>query len=216
MPVDVGGFDPLTVSMRDYIDGHRETHDVVHSEEHVAAEKLVFQAIDSLKERINILEKTIHDHRYEDRRKVEVALEAVEAAARIHATGHEQQHTAHQEIHGVEKENLTKASAALDKRLEGMNGIRDQLRDQAAKFVDREVDIAQNTATEKRIDQNRVDLAELRLLIATKVGREDNKQEFTQSRRADVGLRNSTVGMMVAVAALVVSVVVVIVNVLLA
>ncbi len=212
MPVDVGGLDPLSVSMRDYIDGHRKTHDVVHDQEHASFEKLIFQAIDAMSRRIDVLEKTIYDNRLEDRRKVEVALEAVEAAAKIHATGHEQQHSAHQEIHTVEKENLTKASDALDKRLEGMNGIRDQLRDQAARFVDRELDVAQNTAIEKRIDQNREDVAQLRLLIATKVGRDDNKQEFTQSRRADVGLRNSTVAMMVGVAALVVSIVVIVVN----
>jgi len=153
--------------------------------------------------------------RTEDQRQVEVALEAVAKASKIHADAHEQQHQAHKEIHDVEKENLDKASIALDRRLEGMNEFRNQLRDQAAKFVDRELDVAQNNAMEKRIDQNRDELAALRLLIATKVSRDDNKTEFTQNRRADSSLRNSTVGMMVGIAALVVSIVVVAVNVLL-
>ena len=152
--------------------------------------------------------------RVEDQHQVEVALEAVAKASKIHADAHDQQHQAHKEIHDVEKENLDKASVALDRRLEGMNGIRDQLRDQAAKFVDRELDVAQNNSMEKRIDQNRVDIAELRLLIATKVGREDNRTEFRTDNRAQMTLRNGTIGMMIAVAALVVSIVVVAVNVL--
>jgi len=223
MAIDVGGLDPITVSMRDYIDGHRETHDAIHLQEHIVAEqqtkdaeKLVFQVVEALKERLTVLERTYGANRVEDQRQVEVALEAVAKASRIHAEAHDQQHQAHKEIHDVEKENLDKASTVLDRRLDSMNAVRDQLREQAANFVDRELDVAQNNATEKRIDQNRVDIGELRLLIATKVSREDNKTEFTQSRRADVGLRNSTVGMMVAVAALVVSIVVIVINVILA
>jgi len=153
--------------------------------------------------------------RVEDQRQVEVALEAVAKASKIHADAHDQQHQAHKEIHDVEKENLDKASNAMDRRLYDMNAIRDQLREQATRFVDRELDTAQNNAMEKRIDQNRDDVAQLRLLIATKVSREDNKTEFTQNRRADSSLRNSTVGTMVAIAALVVSIVVVVANVVL-
>jgi len=43
--------------------------------------------------------------------------------------------TAHSEVHVAESEARDKAEAAVDKRLEGMNEFRDQLRMQAATFV---------------------------------------------------------------------------------
>jgi len=222
MATDASGLDPLSVSMREYIDGHRDTHENIHQQEHIGtkdrvkeAEKLFFQALDALQKRLDVLENIYKGNRTEDQHKVEVALEAVGKASKIHAEAHDQQHQAHKEIHDVEKENLGKASTALDKRLGSMNDFRDQLRDQAGKFVDRELDVAQNSAVQKQIDQNRDDVAQLRLLIATKVNRDENKVEFQGDNRAQMTLRNGTIGMMIAAATLVLSIVVIVVNVLL-
>lgn len=215
MPTDVGGLDPITVSMRDYIDEHRETHERFHAKAHEANEKLFFQALEAIEQRITVLENVYQGNRTEDQHKVEVALEAVGKASQIHATAHEQQHTAHEQIHLVEKENLEKAAFAMDKRLEGLNDLRNVIRDRDSRFVEKELDAAQNGAMQKQIELNRNELAELRLLIATKVNRDENKIEFRGDTRAAQTLRNSTIGTMIAIATLVLSITIIVVNLLL-
>lgn len=134
-------------------------------------------------------------YRKEDARAVEVALTAVQKAAMIHAEAHSAQHIAHQDIHLIEKGALDKASEQLDRRLEGMNGIRNQLREQAVRFVDSDVAEVRNAAIERRLDLNRKDLEELRLVMATKVSKDDTRMETRttdrQDSRADANLRIS-------------------------
>jgi hypothetical protein len=89
------------------------------------------------KEALDALAKTLAAQRIEDEGTVANALTAVKEAASIHALAHEQQHHSHQEIHIVEKIAVDKASEQMDKRLEGMNEFRDQLRDQAREFLPR-------------------------------------------------------------------------------
>jgi hypothetical protein len=48
-------------------------------------------------------------------------------------------HAAHDKQHEIEKEAEQKAETALDKRLEGMNEFREQLKEQAAGFITRDM-----------------------------------------------------------------------------
>jgi hypothetical protein len=89
------------------------------------------------KETLDALARTLAAQRIEDENIVANALRAVQEAAQIHAVAHEQQHHSHQEIHSVEKEAVDKASTQMDKRLEGMNEFREQLRDQTREFLPR-------------------------------------------------------------------------------
>jgi len=176
MPTDVSGFDPMSVSMRDYVDGIQEQrdrqwagHDAQHKQEHATEKQIQEQGketIDTLlgaHEQVHALEKEaivnlaalVAAQRTEDAHSVDVALEAVQRAAQIHAIAHEQQHHAHQAIHDVEKEAIIKATEQMDKRLYAMNEYRSQLRDQGATFVNIGVYNTKMTALERERDDAR-------------------------------------------------------------
>ena len=146
MPTDVGGLNPLAVSLRDYVDEKQQQRDKAvsgHSERH-HQEQTAHQHVHALeKEAVDKLAALVAAQRGEDAHNVEVALVAVQNAAQIHAVAHEQQHHAHQAIHDVEKEAIVKATEQMDKRLYAMNEYRSQLREQSSTFMSRELGDAQ-------------------------------------------------------------------------
>lgn len=74
-----------------------------------------------------------------------------------HTTAHDQMHQAHIEVHVIEKDGLEKASHQMDKRLMGMNEFRDQLRDQAHKFLGRDLFDTRMGALDNELKQMRAD-----------------------------------------------------------
>ena len=91
-----------------------------------------------------------HEKLTEDLR---IALAAVERERAMHATAHNAAHDAHNREHALDARNavqllesharehaleadaLDKAASAVDKRLEGMNEVRSQLKEQAIEFA---------------------------------------------------------------------------------
>lgn len=67
--------------------------------------------------------------------QVEKTRAALSEQADVHAKNHDREHTAHELIHRVEKDVVTATKVEMDKRLDGMNEFRDQLRDQAGQFA---------------------------------------------------------------------------------
>ena len=191
MPTDASGLDPLSVSMRDYVDGLQDKsaeatdrHEARHTREH-DAHSLIHH---SEKEALQTLAALVAAQRGEDAHTVEVALEAVQRAAQIHAIAHEQQHAAHQAIHDVEKEAIVKATEQLDKRLYAMNEYRSQLRDQQSTFVNVGVYNTKMTALERERDDARATqialttrLTSLEVGLATKAASGDASSRNTMA-----------------------------------
>ena len=103
--------------------------------------------------------RTEHEHEHQAQvlrteQAIEKALGAVAETARIHAVAHMEQHISHERIHAVEDQQVSKAEQTLDKRLEGMNGFRQALVEQAANMVTRELfdtQVEKFNVLEKRI-----------------------------------------------------------------
>ncbi len=74
----------------------------------------------------HIAHAVLHEQEQE---AVKIALAAEADKATIHSLAHAEQHRAHEEIHTREREARSVADAAMDKRLAGMNAVREQLRD---------------------------------------------------------------------------------------
>lgn len=84
---------------------------------------------------------------------LQVAMDAIERERALHVTAHDAAHVAHerehsldhraeelasvshQKEHALEKNARDKAEQAIDKRLEGMNEVRSQLKEQAQTFA---------------------------------------------------------------------------------
>jgi hypothetical protein len=70
---------------------------------------------------------------------VEVLKKDLELWKNYHERDHATHLEAHIREHAATEEALNKAAAAMEKRLEGMNEFRDQLKTQAASFITRDV-----------------------------------------------------------------------------
>lgn len=83
----------------------------------------------------------------------------VELWEKAHTREHETHGLSHDREHLYTQKAIEKAETALSIRLEGMNAIREQLRDQASSFVTREVAEVQHSAIATRLDhlRNRLD-----------------------------------------------------------
>lgn len=162
MATDVGGFDPITVSLRDYIDGGNASHDRVHVQEEAALKAALeasqrystmvvadhFRTHDkehaavglafenSLRELVEY--KSSHSRQHEDAAKaVETALTAVDRLANIHSEAHQREHHSHETVHQREREAAGLARLELDSRLKELDAYRAQLREQASTFMPR-------------------------------------------------------------------------------
>lgn len=175
MPTDVGGLDPLSVSLRDYVDGmqlqrdqavnehegrhsrDQDVHEHRHDRDHIS-----HQAVhDMEKDALISLATLVAAQRAEDAATVDRALTAVEKASQVHALAHEQQQAAHQQTHDIEKDAIEKAASQMDQRLISMNAFRDQLREQSANFIGSEVFHARMLAIERERDEYRTRLTEV-------------------------------------------------------
>ena len=115
-----------------------------------------------------------HEHEHEKlRESLRIALEAVERERQLHTTAHDAAHAAHNREHTLDSKNagqlleaharehaleadaLDKAAIAVDKRLEGMNEVRSQLKEQALTFA--RVD-AVNSLTDRVIAIEKLDI----------------------------------------------------------
>lgn len=193
MPTDVGGFDPLSISLRD-VASHAERHrdeQASHAHVHVLE-----------KEAIDKLANLVAAQRTEDAHIVEVALEAVQRAAQIHAIAHEQQHGAHQAIHDVEKEAIVKANEQLDRRLYAMNEFRNALRDQYASMMPRELATSQIDAVRR---EGQAAMEDLRGTLLTLHSRLDIIQGQSSGANATVGYFIAAGGLLLAVASVVIT-----------
>ncbi len=203
MTTDVSGLDPLSVSLRDYIDEKqvrldRET--VYHAERHQEQHNAHRHVHDLEKEAITTLAALVAAQRTEDAKSVEVALEAVQRAAQIHAVAHEQQHAAHQAIHDVEKEAIVKATEQLDKRLYAMNEYRAQLRDQSATFVNVDVYNTKMVALEhERDDFRETQIAVTTRLTSLEVGLATKSQAGDTSNRTTMAVIGFTITIVIAI-----------------
>lgn len=149
------------MSLRDYVDGMAHQRDIGiqgHTARH-RDEATTHDHVHALeKEAIGVLSSLVAQQRVEDARNVATALAAVKTAAGIHAEAHSQQHEAHELIHTVEKEAITKATMQMDKRLEAMNAFRDALRDQGAAMMPRELALSQTEAVRREMAAQMEDL----------------------------------------------------------
>jgi len=199
--------------MRDYVDGLQDKsddatdrHEARHTREH-DAHALIHN---SEKEALQTLAALMAAQRGEDAHTVEVALEAVQRAATIHATAHEEQHRAHQAIHDVEKEAIVKATEQLDKRLYAMNEYRAQLRDQQTSFVSVDVYATKMVALEReREDFRLVQTTVTTRLTALEVGLATKSQAGDNSSRTAMAVIGFAITIVIAI-------VVILTNVLLA
>jgi len=205
MPADVAGLDPLTVSLRDYVDGMQEQWDkgALGLAERHHDEWAAHHRIHSLeKEAISILAAMVASQRLEDSHEVETALKAVQTAAQIHAAAHEQQHQAHQSIHDVEKEAILKATQQMDKRLEGMNAFRDALRDQGVAMMPRELALSQIDAVRR---EQAAQLEDLRGTLFTLHSRLDVIQGQSKGANAAAGYVIAAAGLLLSLVAVAVT-----------
>lgn len=98
-----------------------EAHAVAHAREHEATDLALTKAHDVTRDAIKLGRDTASE------------------LAQVHAAAHEREHVAHQHEHVLTEDALKKAAAHIDQRLAEMNLFREQLRDQAATFVRRDL-----------------------------------------------------------------------------
>lgn len=199
--------DPLTVSLRDYVDGMQSQRDMGvagHNDRHIreaTAHEAAHTAVHLLEqEAISKLAGQVAQQRDEDARTVAVALEAVQRAAQIHAGAHDQQHHAHQAIHEVEKEAIDKATTQLDKRLEGMNEFRNALRDTTAHAMPRELSISMIDAVRREMAAQ---MEDVRSTLVTQGSRLDIIQGQAKGSSATIGYLFAAGGLLLSIVAVV-------------
>lgn len=197
-------------SEQEAVDRERIGHEKQHSAEKVGLEA----ALASEKRRLaehqvaHDAAHTAHSEMHDmEGTALNAALEAEQRRLQVHNTAHDHAHNAHEQLHrsaydahvaqhGAEDRAVDLAQKAMDKRLDGMNEFRDQLRDQASTFVRRD-------QLDSFIAQYERAHAEVVSLIATE----------REERRADEGrdtgsldartLTFSIVGVLIAISVLV-------------
>lgn len=111
-----------------------EAHAVAHAREHEATDLALTKAHDVTREAIKL------------------GRDSAAELASVHAAAHEREHVAHQHEHVLTEDALKKAATHIDQRLAAMNEFREQLRDQAATFVRRELMDAEFKALAARLE----------------------------------------------------------------
>ncbi len=102
---------------------------------------------------------------------IRTALKAVEKLAELHNIAHSREHTAHEVRHEDGRMAVAKADAAMDKRLESLNGVYGQMREQARVFASGESVVSLQGTVDRRFEDARRDREtrheELRVRIET-------------------------------------------------
>ncbi len=125
LATDVSGFDPLSVSLRDYIDGIQEIHVQQHQRERDAVDLHTIGVLRSMAE----LEDKIYQQFNLNDKALQAALtsQQLAVAAALGAAG----------------QAVEKAERANEKRFDAVNAFREQLQEQANTFMPRELAQAQ-------------------------------------------------------------------------
>lgn len=180
MPVDEGSLSQSEATrLMDITKTHRERED--------AAEERRWAA------HIAAVEERWLGHR-SDHEQLATAVDKAEAASKValataladhhrehgvHASAHEREHVAHSREHVMGDNSVATAAVSVDKRLEGMNEFRDQLREQARAFASSE----RLDSVSSAIDRRLIDMQQMldrRFADATK--HTDEKHEANRQR----------------------------------
>jgi len=178
MATDVGGLDPLTVSMRDYIDGTNEAHAHSHARDREATAAALastnkynqtviddhFRSHDKEHENVQLAFanylREAEGHRSQhgelhtaNQEAIKVALDGVQRLAQIHGDNHTKEHGSHEIVHQREREAATLARAELDVRLQELLDYRSQIREQTNTFMTRTEIVAQVEKLTSNLDQ---------------------------------------------------------------
>lgn len=144
--------------------------------------------------------------REDDRRLSNENHKLTDAATQFHLDSRKQWQDGHLEVHKTERETRDAASNQMDRRLDGMNEFRDQLRDQALQFLPRAEAQAQAVSVERaaQVDHDRladmVTRQEMNLqfdslkgqLSALQKGLQDTTQLLATVRSRDAGKSSGT------------------------
>lgn len=113
-------------------------------------------------ERFDVLSDRMDRRSTDIERAATVLADRVRETAEFHASAHDREHQAHEREHVLSETALVKSDLQLDKRLDSVNGYREQLRDQAGTFVSKEVLDALRTDFLQRMDRNSAEIDALR------------------------------------------------------
>lgn len=137
----------------------RRFHEREHEQERLVAKETAQRLEREVDEEARRLEREVEETAQRLEKGVEIALAAVATTALIHADNHAKEHAAHERIHSVEKDQVAKAEASMNRRLEGMNEFRAALKDAQATFLTRDLYdekreqmLQRVTALERRMD----------------------------------------------------------------
>ena len=162
LATDISGLDPLSVSMRDYVDGTNLSHEALHIREREAEKDALdagrrfsetvisdhFSSHEQQHEAVKVAfsnylrevtdYKASHSHEHLlGEKAIQVALDAVAKLADLHASAHAREHHSHEQVHDKEVLASDLARKDLDSRLAEFNLYRVQQREQAATFMSR-------------------------------------------------------------------------------
>ena len=178
MATDVSGLDPLTVSLRDYIDNGNDAHDNAHRREREATSAALstsqryaqtviddhFRSHDKEHESVqlafaNYLRESEGQRRQHgelhtaNQEAVRIALDGVQRLAQIHSDNHTKEHGSHEMVHQREHEAARLARRELDVRLQELLDYRTQIREQTQTFMPRTEIVAQIEKVTSTLDQ---------------------------------------------------------------
>lgn len=133
-----------------------------HLREHAAHEQAHERAHDADREVARLRETSAaqafeaHEQaHFANEEAVKTALASVDRLADTHATAHEREHTAHEQRHEDQAEAIRRGEVALDKRLAALNGVYDQMREQARSFASAEVVATMQAQIDRRFEESR-------------------------------------------------------------
>ncbi len=162
-----------------HVESHQrehEAHQAIHTQEHLRASETT-----RLQETRIAAAFAGHEREHSTSEEaIRTALKAVEKLAELHNIAHSREHTAHEVRHEDGRMAVAKADAAMDKRLEALNGVYGQMREQARAFASSESVVALQGTIDRRFEDARRDREtrheELRVRIET-IEKGDVKQE---------------------------------------
>lgn len=178
MATDIGGLDPITVSLRDYIDGSREAHELAHERQQDA-----IRSAADLQQRVSDAIVTGHFKEHDlqhdavrlafanylreyteyknthtathisEKDSIKTALDAVDRLASLHASAHDKEHHSHEVVHQREREAAGLAREELRDRLEDLDRQRNVIRDAQSNFMPRTEIVALHERNVSAIEQ---------------------------------------------------------------
>ncbi len=130
-----------------------EAHQAIHTQEHLRASETT-----RLQETRIAAAFAGHEREHSTSEEaIRTALKAVEKLAELHNIAHSREHTAHEVRHEDGRMAVAKADAAMDKRLEALNGVYGQMREQARAFASSESVSLIQAVIDRRFDEARRD-----------------------------------------------------------